>query len=669
MTREEYLKLLEEIRRHDQLYFKEHQPIVEDYTYDLLVKKAEKIERDHPDWASTTTPTREVGKEATRGFVQEAHSAPMLSLTNSYSKEELIAFVERVEKLLGKKNSAFCSELKLDGVALSLSYRKGELVRALTRGDGKKGDNVTANIGAIASLPKKLKGSNFPETLEVRGEVFIEKKVFQTLNQEREEEGGVLWANPRNAAAGALKLLDPKEVAKRKLAIICYGIAAGNCDLKEQVEVHRFLAKAGLPVGREDHFTLCSNLEEILTFAERIERERQTLPFEIDGVVVKVNELADYERLGATSKSVRWAIAYKFSPEQAETMIESITVQIGRTGVLTPVATLKPTKLAGSTIARATLHNEEEVMRKDIRVGDQVIIEKGGDVIPKVVRVITEKRGAKTNKWRMPTHCPICGSKVKRLEKEVAVRCPNRQGCGAQNERRIAFFVSKKAMNIDALGPEIIKRLIDAHLISSPSDLYRLRADDLTDLEGFQAKSIANLLTNIKESKKTTLARLIYALGIPGVGERLAELLEESARNIETLATLPPEELCEIEGVGAKLAESIRAYFTDRVHLDEIGELFRLGVELKPMGKKKIDPSFSGKIFVLTGALEHYTRDQAAELIKERGGKISSSVGKKTDYVVVGSEPGSKFSRAKKLGIEILDEETLEARIHGSNKK
>ena len=661
MNQQEYLKLLEDIRHHDALYFQEHQPEISDYAYDLLVKKAEQIEHEHPDWVPANTPTRKVSTEETRGFAQVKHVIPMLSLANTYSKEELSAFVQRTEKLLGKKDLVFCVELKLDGVAVSLCYAGGKLTRALTRGDGKKGDDITENIQTIAGLPKEVKKKAFPHNLEVRGEVFITKQTFQKLNQDREEAGDEPWANPRNAAAGSLKLLNAAEAAKRKLAIICYGVAAGDHNLQNQIEVHQFLAEAGLPVGQEEHFATCHTIEEILTFAERIERKRHTLPFEIDGIVIKVNQLSDHERLGATSKSVRWAVAYKFAPEQAETTVESITVQVGRTGVLTPVAFLEPTPLAGSTISRATLHNEEEILRKDIRVKDRVVIEKGGDVIPKVVRVIIEKRPPEAKPWQMPTHCPICHAEVVRTEKEVAVRCPNRTRCAGQNERRIVFFVSKKAMNIDHLGPEIIKKLIDAKLVSRFSDLYRLTADDLSELDGFKEKSIGNLLKSIEQSKKTTLARLIFSLGIPYVGERSAELLAEFAQSLDKLKQLSEENLCEIEGVGPKVAEAISAYFADEAHLEEIQELFELGVKPKPPEKKIAGHIFTGKALVLTGTLENYTRIEAKELITKRGGKVSSSVSKKTDYVVAGAEPGSKLNKAKKLGIQVLDEKGFEA--------
>ncbi|MEM7174642.1 MAG: NAD-dependent DNA ligase LigA [Chlamydiota bacterium] len=661
MNKQEYLKLLDDIRRHDALYFQHHQPEISDYAYDLLVKTAEQIESEHPDWVPVDTPTRKVGGEKTKGFKQAKHTVPMLSLSNSYSREELVAFVERTEKLLGQKELLFCAELKLDGVAVSLCYTDGKLTRALTRGDGKKGDEITANIATIKSLPSELTGKKLPQMLEVRGEVFITKQTFQQLNQQREDAGDVLWANPRNAAAGSLKLLDTTETAKRNLAIICYGIVAGDHTLSEQVEVHQFLAATGLPVGKEEHFAACRTIEDILAFADRIERTRHTLPFEIDGIVVKVNKLSDHERLGATSKSVRWAVAYKFAPEQAETTVESIDVQVGRTGVLTPVALLAPTLLAGSTISRATLHNEEEVIRKDIRVSDRVIIEKGGDVIPKVVEVVLKKRPAKTVPWQMPTHCPICGTEVVRAEKEVAVRCPNRTDCGGQNERRIAFFVSKKALDIDHLGPEIIKKLIDAKCINRPSDIYRLTADDLSGLEGFQEKSIANLLKSIERSKTTTLARLIFALGIPYVGERSAELLAEHAQSFDALKKLSLEELCEIDGVGPKVAESICTYLADEAHLAEVEALFQLGVVPKPPNKKRTNHALTGKTIVLTGTLEAYTRSEAGNLIKERGGKVSASVSQRTDYVVAGSEPGSKLDKAKKLGVEILDEKAFQA--------
>ncbi|NRA89980.1 MAG: NAD-dependent DNA ligase LigA, partial [Simkaniaceae bacterium] len=446
-----------------------------------------------------------------------------------------------------------------------------------------------------------------------------------------------------------------------KLQLVVYN--AIGTSLSHQSEIHAYLKKLGLPVGSEEHFEVCKSGKDIFAFADKIEEKREALPFEIDGIVIKVNQLCYHDLLGTTAKSPRWATAYKFAPEQAETVIEKIHVQVGRTGVLTPVADLKPAHLAGSTISRATLHNEEEILRKDIRENDTVIIEKGGDVIPKVVEVLKKKRPSDSKPWKMPENCPVCGTEVSRKEDEVAVRCPNRSSCGGQNLRRISFFVSKNAMDIDHLGPEIVKKLIDMGLVSSPSDLYRLTKDELENVEGFQEKSVANLLNSIENSKKTTLARFIFAIGIPFVGEGTAQLLADSYGNIEKLASAPERDLCEIDGVGEKVADSIAQFFEKDSNIDEINALFELGVQPTARMKKIAGHPFEGKTFVLTGSLENLKRSEASQLIKERGGKVSGSVSKKTDFVLVGEDPGSKYDKAKDLGIAILDEAAFQKKL------
>ncbi|NGX50632.1 MAG: DNA ligase [Chlamydiae bacterium] len=658
MSKQEYLRLLEEIKKHDALYFQKSQPEITDYDYDLLVKRVEKIEADHPEWVPEETPTRRVGERSTKGFKQVKHEHPMLSLCNTYSEEEVADFIKRVEKGLERERVDYCVELKMDGVAISLKYEKGELVRGVTRGNGRRGDDITANIKTIPSIPHQLKEK---VSIEVRGEVFIPKEDFAELNLEREEAGDLTWANPRNAAAGSLKMLDSAVVAKRKLDIVVYN-AIGE-GLKTQSEVHAHLKKLGLPVGNTEFFTVCKTVEEIFAFADKIEALRPNLPFEIDGIVIKVNSLRDHDILGATAKSPRWATAYKFAPEQAESVIEEITVQVGRTGVLTPVATLKPVSLAGSTIARATLHNEEEVMRKDIRIGDTVIIEKGGDVIPKVVRVEVEKRPAKSDPWTMPASCPICGTELVRTEGEVAVRCPNTRECGGQKLRRMSFFVSKNAMDIENLGPEIVKKLSESGLLSDLSDIYRLTEEDLAQIEGFKERSIQNLLASIEKSKKSTLSRFIFAIGIPYVGAGTAQFLADEAGSIEKLSQMSEEELCEIEGVGEKVARSVLSFLEDATRQKEIAALLSLGVKPEAAYKKIAGHSFAGKSFVLTGSLESMTRSAASELIKERGGRVSGSVSKKTDYLLVGESPGSKYQKALDLGVEVLDEKAFQKKL------
>lgn len=661
MSKAEYLKLLEDIQKYNRLYFDQNISEISDYEYDLLIKKAEKIEAEHPEWIPHDTPTRQVFEEPTKGFQQIAHKVPMLSLSNTYSQKEVADFVKRVYKLIERQDVEFCVELKMDGIAIAVRYEKGKLVRAISRGNGHKGDDITANVRTIRSIPHKLKGLGVPDTLEVRGEVFIPIKDFAQMNRQQIELGGVAWANPRNAAAGSLKLLDSSEVVKRKLDIIFYSVITHEKILATQLENHLFLKKIGLPIGSEKHFALCSSLDEIFSFIEDIEKERASLPFEIDGVVIKVNCLRYHDMMGSTGKSPRWATAYKFAPEQAETIVEDIIVQVGRTGVLTPVAQLRPVLLAGSKISRATLHNQEEVTRKDIRIGDSVLIEKGGDVIPKVVKVIQGKRPKSSQPWHMPIYCPICDSKVISKEGEVAVRCSNSTGCGGQSLRRISFFASKNAMDIDHLGFEVVRKLVEIGFVSHPSDLYYLTEKELLQLEGFKKKSVQNLLRSIENSKRVTLARFIFAIGIPYVGQGTAQILSDVAGSIDKLREMSKEELCDIGGIGEKVACSIWQFFSDKKQLKEVYELIKAGVQPVVTYKKIVGHEFAGKTFVLTGSLKGLTRTEATNCIKERGGKVSASVSKKTDFVIVGEDPGSKYEKAKQFGINILDEKSFQS--------
>lgn len=657
-TQKDYLALLEEIRKHDKAYFVEARPLISDYEYDLLLKQLEEIEKMHPEWILPISPSQRVGEMLSEGFKQVEHTIPMLSLANTYSQQELEDFVKRVQKGTGLQEISFCAELKMDGVAVSVRYEKGVYVRALTRGDGKQGEDITANMKTISGLPLKLDLENPPEFLEVRAEIFMSHKAFREANQKREDAGEEAWANPRNASAGSLKLLDPKEVKERHLSIIFYGIAEDSLhQFTSHYACHEYFHLCGLPTFADHHCVRTSSLNDILLFSHAIEKQRHSLGFDIDGIVVKVDDLHLREELGSTAKSPRWAAAYKFAPEQAVTKISDITVQVGRTGVLTPVAELEPVFLAGSTISRATLHNYEEIKRKDIRIGDTVSIEKGGDVIPKVVSVDFQKRPKKSQAWIMPKNCPVCGSVIVHFEKEVAMRCPNAE-CGEQILRRLTFFSSKDAMNIDHMGPKVVEQLVTKGLIKNAADIYTLTESELQILDGFKEKSIRNLLNSIEKSKKTTFPRFILSLGMKHVGESLADLLAEQAGNIYTLAKMTQEELIEIEGIGEKVAQSIVSYFSHPGHLKEIERLLSLGVCLQQSTTQKHrEHPFFGRTFVLTGTLKNYSRSEAETLIKEKGGKISHSVGKKTDFVLVGEEPGSKFHKAQNLGIHILTEQ------------
>ena len=653
MTKELYLQLIKDIEKYDLYYYEKHSPLISDYEYDKLLEKVAEIEKKHPEWALSFSPTKSVREKTTKGFSQIAHSVPMLSLANSYSEDDVVDFVKRVEKLLGKQVQ-YAVELKMDGLAVSLRFEKGKFVRGLTRGDGKKGDDITENIKQIHLLPLTIPTD---ETIEIRAEVYMPKNAFYRLNKEKEEAGDEVFANPRNAAAGSLKLLDSKEVGKRGLYIMTYGVVEGNESFKSQLNVHEFLKKMKLPTFDHDHFAICSQISEIMDFAKKIENERETLPFEIDGIVIKVNDLSLWEELGATGKTPRWAIAYKFAPLQAETKILSITLQLGRTGVLTPVAELEAVFLAGSTISRATLHNQDEIERKDIRIGDTVIIEKGGDVIPKVVSVVKEKRAADARPFQMPTECPCCGHLLVKKEGEVAIRCVNKK-CLAQHQRKLIFFASKQGMDIDHLGEKVMLKLIEKGFVKDFSDIYRLTEKELCLIEGFKEKSIYNLLSSIEKSKNVNLATLIHSIGIPHVGAQTAELIAAKAKDVQNLPFLTKEDLISIEGIGDVVADAFIDHFKDPSTFNEINEMIKLGV--KPyLNHAKIvsDHPFSGKTFVLTGTLQSFSRTQASEKIKERGGKIASSVSKSTDYLLVGSDAGSKLEKAKELGVTILTEE------------
>lgn len=658
-----YDQLCQEIWRHNQLYYAGN-PILTDQEFDALYSQLLELEKLHPEWVDSLSPTQRVGEALTDGFSTVAHNNAMLSLENTYSKEEIEAFVKRIEKLTEQKNPIFSCELKMDGIAVSVRYESGRFVRGLTRGNGKKGDDITSNVKVIDALPLQLIKHDFiPEILEVRGEVFMLNEVFEKLNLQKMAQHESLWANPRNAAAGTLKLFDPKEVKRRNLSIVFYGIAEeSTVAVREQHVCHELLQSFGLPVLT--HKATCKNIDEIWAFAESIRAIRSTLPFNIDGIVIKLDDRRQQETLGSTGKHPRSAIAYKFAAEQAETRIKDIVVQVGRSGVLTPVAELEPVLLAGSTIARATLHNAEEVQRKDIRIGDSVIIEKGGDVIPKVVQVLLDKRESCSIPWSMPTACPICGSQIVQVPGEVAVRCTNGQTCQEQVLRRLIHFSGKAGMDIDNMGEKVVEKLVEKDFVSHPSDIYLLTQSELAQLEGFKDKSINNLLTSIEKSKTVPLDRFIMALGIPHVGTGTAQLLAEIARSIENLAHMKEEVLKEIPGVGEKVAQSIVAFFDKEENKEEIRHLLNAGVSPFASESKRVDGHpWSGKSFVLTGTLANFSRSEATELVKERGGKIIGSVSKKTDYVVAGDDPGSKLQKASELGIAILDEEAFKQQL------
>jgi DNA ligase (NAD+) len=661
MNHKQYLALCEEVWEHNRRYFVENRPTISDFEFDQLLAQLVEVEKKHSEWISPGSPSQRVGEMHSGAFPISKHKIPMLSLGNSYEPDEIKEFFARMERMLGQTGIEYEVGLKFDGIAISIRYEKGILVRAVTRGNGEEGEEITQNIRTIRSLPLQLIG-DFPGVLEVRGEVFMPKESFQKLNKKQAQEGKPLFANPRNAAGGSLKLLDPKIVAQRGLAVSIYGVAESSTKLTSQ---HRALQKAkewGLPVISSSE--VCTTFNEVWNFIEMVEKERSSLPFDIDGIVIKVDDLRHQKALGVTGKNYRWAIAYKYAPEEVETVVKEITVQVGRTGVLTPVAELEPVFVAGSTISRATLHNADEVARKGVAIGDHVMIVKGGDVIPKVVRVLKEKRPANCRSWRMPETCPACGGNVQKIEGEVALRCPNKLKCPAQGLQRLIHFASKKAMNIDGLGKKIVELLVESSLITTFSDIYRLTEEDLSDLPNFKEKSIQNLMSAIEASKKVALDRFIFALGIPYVGAETAEILALEIGDLNRLAEMDEEELTAIEQIGPKVAESIVTFFSSEEHLEEIKQLLELGVEPKAPKRSFVsDHSFKGKAFVLTGGLETLSREEAKKLIKERGGEVRSSVSKKTDFVLVGENPGSKLTDAENLGVTTLSEQEFKSKL------
>jgi len=661
-TKSDYKKLIKEAARHDQLYYQHSTPEISDYDYDLLIKEIERIEKAHPEWVKKDSPSTSIATDSVGGFKTVIHNYPMLSLSNTYCEEEVEAFIDRVKKLSEKSDLAFNVELKMDGVALSLIYEDGLFMRAVTRGNGREGDDVTENARGIKNLPQKLIGEPLG-ILEFRAEVYLPLAEFERLNKERESQGQELYANPRNAASGSLKLLNPAESKKRGLEIVIYDLLNPPKNIHFQSEIAPYLKDFGLPVFINKWTQKAYSAQEILSFAHLVENMRSALPFQIDGVVIKLDDLDLRSSMGSTHKSPRWAVAYKFSPEQAETVIEKISIQVGRTGVLTPVAHLKPVLLSGSTISRATLHNQDEIDRKDIREGDQVIIEKGGDVIPKIVSVVINPQKVRGKKWHFPTTCPYCGSALVHNEGEVAIRCGAKQNCSGQYIARIKHFVSKGAMNIETFGVKVVEQLYEAKLLQSLTDIYRLKASDLNDLEGFGQKSIHLLLTHIETSKDCELYRFIFALGIPFVGVVAAKAISEKVKSIDQLLDVSYDDLIGIEGVGEKVAESILNYVQDKSNCEEIKTFMRLGISPREIVEKRKDHPFSGRQFVITGTLENYDRTEAKELIESLGGKVLSTLSKQTEYLLLGKNPGSKYKKALELNVKILTEEAFKGMV------
>lgn len=643
-------QLREIIREHNHKYYVENNPKISDYDFDQLLKKLESLESKYPSLITADSPTQRVGGQALDTFETITHKTPMLSLANTYNPDELREFDKRVQKNVGAVS--YVIEPKIDGAGVSLVYKDGILEYGATRGDGTKGDNITQNLKTIKSIPLKLKGDCLKD-VEVRGEVFMTRSGFKEYNKQQLKHNEQPFANPRNAAAGSLRQLDSEVVTKRPLDIFIYLLIDAFSYAETHETVLTLLKEAGFKIN--PYSKKVSDVEEAISYFSTLENLREKLDYDIDGAVIKVNDLEKHEILGSTSKNPRWAISYKFAAQQASTKLENIDIQVGRTGVLTPVAILKPVNVGGVTVSRATLHNFDELTRKDIRIGDWVIVERSGDVIPQVAKSIENKRTGNEQKKEIPTHCPICKNPASKKPGEVAIRCNNRM-CPARLKWRVRYFASRDAMDIDHLGISTIDKLIEKNIITNIADLYFLSKEDLLSLEGFKEKSAQNLIDSIQESKKQDLSRLIYGLGIRHVGKYSAQILAAQFDSIDELSQATSEELKDIYGLGDKTADTIASFFATEENMDLIKRLKEIGVETKT--KESNQHQFlNGKQFVFTGTLEHLTRSKAKDLIKEKGGIVASSVSKKIDYIVVGTKPGSKYEKAKKQGIHIINED------------
>ncbi len=667
-TREETVREMEELRRllhyHSHRYYVLDAPEIADAEFDRLYQRLVKLEQAYPDLITADSPTQRVGGTPAEGFERVAHSVPMLSLANAFSAEDLLAFDTRVKSGLDGEPLEYVVELKIDGLAINLVYEAGRLLRAATRGDGTEGEDVTTNVRTIKAVPLVLNGQ-VPPVMEVRGEAYMPRPAFDRLNEERLQAGEALLANPRNAAAGSLRQLDPKVTAARTLDIFVYGMGAREeLTVGTHEQTLRFLQELGFKVN--PHFKVFKTIEEVIDHCESWAEKRVDLPYDIDGLVIKVNSLANQRQLGSTVKVPRWAIAFKFPAEQATTIVEDIVVRVGRTGVLTPTAVLRPVRLAGSTVSRATLHNEDYIREKDIKIGDTVIIHKAGEIIPEVISVVFSRRTGEEQSFTIPEICPECGSLVLRIPGESAHKCIN-SACPAQLREGIIHFVSRDAMNIDGLGQAVVTSLVDAGLIADAADLYTLTAEQVVKLERMGPKSAQNLINAIAVSKQAGLSRLLFGLGIRFVGAKAAATLARHFGDIDFLRQAAEEDLTALDEIGPRIAESVVEYFARPETEQLLTKLAAAGVKLTEEKRRTTEGlPLSGKTFVLTGTLPTLTRSDAAALIESKGGKVASSVSKKTDYVVAGEEAGSKLDKAQQLGITVLNEQELQHLLGGA---
>jgi DNA ligase (NAD+) len=655
--------LRDKIRHHEYLYYVLDDPEITDAEFDQLMNQLKKLEAEHPTLLTPDSPSQRVGGKPREGFVKVRHSSPMLSLDNTYSEDDLRNWERRVHDLSGRQDIEYVGELKLDGMSLALRYEDGKLVRGITRGDGTTGEDVTLNVRTVRSIPlsvskERLKKAGIPLDFEVRGEMLMPLAAFKKMNEEREQKGLSLFANPRNATAGTVRQLEPSITAQRRLDFFGYTLLQdGRTCLDRHWETLNALDGAGFKVNPTRK--LAKNFEEVWAFIQQEEPKREKLAYEIDGIVIKVDRTALQEELGYTGKAPRWAIAYKYAARSGVTKIEDIIVQVGRTGKLTPVAVLKPVPIGGTTVSRATLHNLDEIERLGVKIGDWVGVERGGDVIPKVTHVVEDKdhpRGHKS--FQMPDKCPVCSTKVVRTEGEVDYRCVN-ANCPAKLRETILHFASRGVMNIDGMGDALVNQLTDRGMVKNVADIYKLTKNDLLSLERFADKSAQNILDEIENSKRLPLERVIYGLGIRFVGERTGQFLAEHFGSMDALMNAGQEDLQEVNEVGPRIAESIAEFFREPKNRELVKRLRESGLTF--MGKKKErGTKLAGKTFVLTGTLAYYTRDQAKSMIEDAGGRVSGSVSKKTDYVVAGEDAGSKLDKAKELGVKVINEKELD---------
>lgn len=661
--KERIVWLRTEIARHNTLYYIHDAPNISDAEYDVLLHELMVLEGENPDLVTSDSPTQRVGAPISGGFSEVIHGRPMLSLSNAFSAGELVEFDARIKRFLEQEQSdeiQYCCELKLDGLAVSLTYEKGVLAKAATRGDGSTGEDITANVRTIRSIPLRLEVDDAPDLIEVRGEVYLPHHEFKRINDLRDAAGETTFANPRNAAAGSLRQQDPRITAERRLSAAFYSIGESSApEPSSQIALLAWLRAAGLHT--DDHVHLCSGIDEVIAHIEKWEELRSGLPFDTDGMVVKVNDADMQRRLGAVARAPRWAIAYKYPAQQVETIVEDILVQVGRTGAVTPLAKLRPVVCAGVTVSRATLHNQSEIDRKDVRIGDTVVIQRAGEVIPEVVSVVQSQRPEASVPYLIPSVCPSCGTELVRPDGEAVIRCPNTSECPAQLQTRLEHFVSRLAFNIDGLGGERLAQMIDAGIVTCAADIFRITPEQLLGLDRMGTKLVDNLMAGINASRKVSLARFIYALGIRHIGERASEILANHFGTLESLRVATVDELVRVHEVGLSTAESVTEWFSR--HQNTIDDILSVGVVVEAAEIPVSRDTLTGQVYVFTGALERLTRESAEALVRSLGGTATGSVSKKTTLLVAGPGAGSKLAKAESLGIPVIDEDTFIASL------